>query len=139
MPELGTSREVQCVLAGYLLDNLILALKILTELEILALSLKPDLLLPVRPCINPLLDESNVVAHESVLITDPSDDHLDFVERKFIPLLPPCERVSRDSFVRVPESLRVAHRLFHVSEGGQDVALAAPVRPVNCYYGEELR
>ncbi len=62
---LGRRGEQEAILPGDCLNQRILALQVLAELELLAVSYEPDLLLAARPRIEPLLQEQRIGADET--------------------------------------------------------------------------
>jgi hypothetical protein len=74
MTILRRRREEQGISPGDPPDELVLALEVLAELERTPLALEPDLLLFVRPGMQPLFQKAVVGCHEAVLITDVLED-----------------------------------------------------------------
>src|SRR5262249_49405458 len=134
---LGRGREEQGIVPGDALDELVLALQVLAELEGIALALEPDLLLPLRPGMEPLLDESLVRGDEAVLITDVPHEERGFEERRLIPLRSPGEGIARHALVRRPERVRHDDGVAHEGQGRQDVDLAAGVGPIEHGDGQQ--
>ena len=64
-------RKKQRVRSGDPFDKLVLALQVISKLECVALPLEPDLFLSAGPCVEPLLQETFVGRHETVLVTHP--------------------------------------------------------------------
>src|SRR5690554_5835959 len=135
--QLDRRRQEQGVRPRDLLNRLVLSPQMLAEGELVALALEPGLFAPLRPRIEPLLEEAVVVDHEAVLVPHVVEQERDLEHRWLHRVLSPREGVPRDSALRVPAPVGGQDHVLHEGERRQHVTLAARVRAVERGHREQ--
>ena len=120
-----------------LLDEPVLAPQVLAELEALALALEPHLTPPLRPGVEPLLEEALVVGDEAVLVAKAVLHEGDLEQRGTTLVLAPGERIAGHALVGGPGAVGIEHRLLQPVDRVEQVALASGVGAVDRRHGQQ--